>query len=605
MHLKFKILMFFFFFNFLNCVNFTFAQVPEIWIRQTPNAGKESIKNFNKILINFDESQKFTSYDVKSVFDFAGVNNFQSGSIGQQTSVFTRGSNSNHTLVLLNGIPINDQSTTNGLYDFGQDFITNLSSIEIYKGPSSIYFGSDAIGGAINYITAPKKKDSISYGTSGSLGDTHFSKTIFAYNTISSLQGGFHQSKDSSAMTGSEKDLIKNKSGSMNIQKWINDNISISSSVTGRHTYSQIDNSAIKQIGYDSTTLFGAFQGNLDFLTRFSSTNLRLHHHFHKRKYNSPNNEFDEYNSNSNFLRLEHSNNTFDNLHFGGGVDYKIDKANFANRGSYNSSLAGDYSTQGYFGNLSYFFDKTLSSTFLYRINSNSVIGDKDDYKLSITKKIVDNFDVKLSHGTGHKNPSLYELYGADNFGYRGNKNLKAEEAKLNEVTLIYNPAKDTKVGVTLFKNEIQNLITYVNNTYSNSSGLNNQNGLELNLNYSTHDYNMGIFANNIISQDSSNLTQLRRPRNTLGINFKNKITENSNYFLNYSYTGNYFDTHSTSYERIKMDNVNITNIGVITSYYGTSLIFGIKNLLNENYEKPHGYSNRGRHISLNLETKY
>ena len=69
-----------------------------------------------------------------------GLDVFQSGEKGQQTSVFTRGSESNHTLVLLNGVAINDQSVTDGLHDFGQDFINTLQQVDIYKGSSGVHF---------------------------------------------------------------------------------------------------------------------------------------------------------------------------------------------------------------------------------------------------------------------------------------------------------------------------------------------------------------------------------------------------------------------------------------------------------------------------------
>ena len=47
-----------------------------------------------------------------------------------------RGTGSNHTLVMINGIPINDQSSTQGLHDFGVDFIQTIQQIEIYPGSS-------------------------------------------------------------------------------------------------------------------------------------------------------------------------------------------------------------------------------------------------------------------------------------------------------------------------------------------------------------------------------------------------------------------------------------------------------------------------------------
>ena len=60
-----------------------------------------------------------------------GLDFYQSGQKGQQAAIFMRGSESNHTLVLLNGVAINDQSATNGLHDFGQDFLQTFQQINL------------------------------------------------------------------------------------------------------------------------------------------------------------------------------------------------------------------------------------------------------------------------------------------------------------------------------------------------------------------------------------------------------------------------------------------------------------------------------------------
>ena len=50
---------------------------------------------------------------------------------------------------MLNGIPINDQSSPKAMFDFGYDFLHGLQQIEIYKGAAGAIFGPAAIGGAI------------------------------------------------------------------------------------------------------------------------------------------------------------------------------------------------------------------------------------------------------------------------------------------------------------------------------------------------------------------------------------------------------------------------------------------------------------------------
>lgn len=84
--------------------------------------------------------------------DAPGLSVVSSGGIGQQTSLFAGGANSYHTLVLFDGIRVNDPSTPNSSFDGGQDQINGLSRLEVVEGPMSAVFGSDAIGGVVNMI---------------------------------------------------------------------------------------------------------------------------------------------------------------------------------------------------------------------------------------------------------------------------------------------------------------------------------------------------------------------------------------------------------------------------------------------------------------------
>lgn len=88
----------------------------------------------------------------EALSDVAGLDVVRSGGFGQQTSLFSGGANSNHTLVLLDGVRLNDPSSPGAAFDAGQDLLGDLSRIEIVQGPMSAIFGSDAIGGVINML---------------------------------------------------------------------------------------------------------------------------------------------------------------------------------------------------------------------------------------------------------------------------------------------------------------------------------------------------------------------------------------------------------------------------------------------------------------------
>src|SRR5438874_9713885 len=81
-----------------------------------------------------------------------GLNIVQTGGPGGKASVFVRGSNSNDTKVLIDGIDANDPSQ-DGVFDFGQVLTSDLARVEVLRGPQSSLYGSDALAGVINLVT--------------------------------------------------------------------------------------------------------------------------------------------------------------------------------------------------------------------------------------------------------------------------------------------------------------------------------------------------------------------------------------------------------------------------------------------------------------------
>ena len=202
--------------------------IPCIVVSKTPNTSEYSESSVNKIVISKEEIDNIGAIDVNDVLKLvSGLDVFQSGNKGQSTSIFTRGSESNHTLVMINGIAINDQSVTDGLHDFGQDFVQSIQQIEIYKGASGAIFGPAAIGGAINFVTDINYQNSISLSGSNSRTNsisgnyTYLSKNGWHHN----IQAGSSQIEELSTQnTSKDLDGTKNLSLNYNSIKFLSDN---------------------------------------------------------------------------------------------------------------------------------------------------------------------------------------------------------------------------------------------------------------------------------------------------------------------------------------------------------------------------------------------
>lgn len=84
----------------------------------------------------------------------AGINVIQQGARGGVTSVVLRGGEPNFTVILIDGIKVNDSTNTRGgSYDFSYLDLASVERVEIVRGPMSAVYGSDALAGVINIIT--------------------------------------------------------------------------------------------------------------------------------------------------------------------------------------------------------------------------------------------------------------------------------------------------------------------------------------------------------------------------------------------------------------------------------------------------------------------
>jgi vitamin B12 transporter len=106
-------------------------------------------------VINKDDIDKRDARDVADVLrEVPGLFLARSGSPGKQVSLFTRGAASTQTLVMWNGIEINNPYFSG--FDWGRFSTAGVEQIEIVRGPFSALYGSEAMAGVINVLTTPK-----------------------------------------------------------------------------------------------------------------------------------------------------------------------------------------------------------------------------------------------------------------------------------------------------------------------------------------------------------------------------------------------------------------------------------------------------------------
>lgn len=596
------------------CDNDTLVVEPCITINKTtPNSSNITQKSIKKYSINSSQIEEFGLISLNEALEMVpGLKLNQSGPTGQQTSLFTRGTGSNHTLVLLNGIPINDQSTTQGLHDFGVDFTGTLSQVDVYLGPNGVHFGPGAIGGAINLLTTIDFSNSIEISGNDSKNKNFFINYTNVTNDGWTLnyKSNFNKSKKTSAIyNGIEKDGVNNIGANINIEKWIDDNSKFRSVIFARETFAEYDQSINEEIGFNGNNLMYAFQFGFDRKNKNLNDYITFHYNAYDRDYNESG-VIDEYISRSYLVKTERQVNVDEKISYGLGTEYKYDIGEFQNRGSYAASTKGNIYNSSIFANLGLRPFKQTYVSYFSRFDNHETTGLNNANKINITN-FLKKSKISLTYSTGFRNPSLYELYGTDNYGYAGNPSLKAEESNSYEISNEYRFNKNISFELIGFKSNISNYIEYKNNTYVNGSNQSelNQSGIESNFKIKTEKYNLFTYYNLLSSKNTNGEDQLRRPKKTYGFVFEKKLKQNHNdnikFLLKYQHYGESLDTHSLNWNTILMEPIDIMDFSIIKKKQKIDWFINFNNLLNENYQLPHGYGHERRQIKIGFKKRF
>ena len=596
-----------------NCKWKNESGTPCLTIFSAPNTSKITEGALGKTVITKKQIIESGYEDVRSVLEYiAGVDVYSDGPTGQKTSVFMRGTNSNHTLVLLNGIPINDQSSPKAMFDFGYDFLHGLQQIEIYKGASGAIFGPAAIGGAINFVTDIDYKNSTSFTISdkrnNSIGGnyTYITETGWHHN----IQGGSSQSEEISA-GNSKPDLdgAKNISLNYNTLKFLSDNLKFKGTGYLRKTDTGYDKSTDEQA--EGTNIMYAIQSSLEKKTESKLDTVTSHIHIYDRVYDEA--EKNKYYSQAYTLKAERKISLSDKFSYGFGSDYNYNKGDFQVYGTYGSSAKGHADNIGVFSNVGYKIDDSTILSLHTRGDSHKYSGENITYRLNATK-LINKLTLSLSESTGLRHPDLYVLHGGNpgssfyNGAFKAMLTTKPETSLTRELSAKYIFSDNISFETTAYRGSVSDVLNR-----SNSSGGYNetididQEGLESGLMFKGDKQKLNLFSTLSKSSESNGRPQLRRPDEQYGVNYNAKL--NSKLFglfgINYNYRHIGKAEDWVGSVRKDVDSTDIMNLSISKEFLGLKWSLNTTNLTDEYYQKPYGYNQEGRKFSLSLTSKY
>ena len=589
---------------------------------------KEKEVGSSLTVISADEIKKRQVFTVAEALRLVpGIDVINSGGLGKQTNVYTRGASAGQTLVLVDMVEMNDPSSPNGAFDFANLMVDNIERIEVLRGGESSLYGSDAIGGVINIITK-KGKGGPKFSLSGQGGSYNTFKTVgtasgqvkdvnYSVSTSETQTHGF--SAADTLWGNSERDPYQNTTVDGRFGWDVNKDLDLGASIrfndgkTGLDTFpykvgpflppdysgvwykgiaqnSQHPKAPVDALGYTNSTsaLYTRGFSHLKLFNSFWEQTMAV-------AYSNTNQQDNWYGSNigskikgdwQNIFHLTNKNDLMVGLE---------DEEDQLYSSSSDATANHAYNTQGYYLTDRFTLFERLFTTASVRYTDNSQMGSLNTW--SITEALlIDEIGMKLkgNYGTGFKVPTLFELYAPESWG--GNPNLLAETSNNWDVGFeqgLFD--KKLQFGATYFNNKFNNLIQGNQQTWNwqmENIGRATAEGAEtfiqlqpldlliLRANY-TYDYTRNL-------EDNTQLVY--RPLNKANFETNYQLTPKVNFNLVVIAVGEKPGVSDT-----KVPGYAIANLaGSYTATKNVKLFARIDNLLNKHYQEVYGYGTSG-----------
>ena len=384
------------------------------------------------------------------------------GGRGHVSSLFIRGTNSNHSLVLMNGRPV--AAMVAGTPDLSQIPLDNIERIEYIRGPRAAVYGANAIGGVINLISKTSAKNGSETHLKGGVGSHGYGqgqvRTVQALGeqTDMNLLVGYERTDGFDVVAGAQqpdRDGFDSLNGQFGLNHAFNDAWSADFNAQGYDNQTEMDDPYMSS----DQSRVQAFQydGGLKYQSGALSSRLEASYGENKLKsWWESNGESSAEPIHTGLTRFSWINNWsgVEGLSLTGGADWQQEQMKSDSRSYGQSFNAPDRDNTGLFAVASYRWQALLGE-LSGRTDDNDQYGRNNTWSAAAGLDINENHNIRLSYGTAFKAPTFLDLYYP---GYE-NPDLKPEESKNLELDFSGRyTAWDWSVN--LYRNEIENLIS-------------------------------------------------------------------------------------------------------------------------------------------------
>ena len=445
-------------------------------------ASRYSAVQPNSTVLTEQDLERFINVNIPSVLESVpGIVVKRNGGKNSNSSLLIQGTNSNQTLVLLNGLPI--KNSIYSTVDFTNLDLENISRIEIYRGGMSAVYGSDAVGGVVNLITKTASDQTTLKVKYASFNDRSFTLShsqdldSFRYrlNYSAGLYDGFRTFDhfNNNNFSGDlSYDIDQDSTFDLYISTYCSTkgNPGPSPASVFAPPSEQRDEGQFIQ---EKLTIKG---DNGDKVTIYFAQNADSTKAFNGASY--------AYDSKSYTAGYQHEL-SFGNQALVFGLENYLGQPN-------DSTLSRKDPVQ----NMAYFINDEFQLTPYWKLNvggrldQHSSFGQASTYKMSTGVNIANNHTIKASIGSAFRAPTISDLYYADPWS-SGNPNLTPEFTQMLDLEYGWQIIPQVKFRASIFQNNVRDLIQWAmlpNFTWTPQNiGKAKFTGLEVELNSEIH----------------------------------------------------------------------------------------------------------------------